>query len=96
MDLIIRIKDCLLFNLHKIINSIPKRIRSPDQIHKNERKRQKEKSSDESKDTDSKLINMADVRKKAEKAKKEKGQKEEFKYSDSDSEFEYCPIIKYE
>ena len=91
MDLIIRTKDCLLFNLHKIINSMPKRIRSPDQIHKNERKRQKEKSSDESKDTDSKLINMADARKKAEKAKKEKEQKEEFKYSDSDSEFEYCP-----
>ena len=64
MGLIIRIKDCLLFNLHKIINSIPKRIRSPDEIHKNERKSQKEKSSDESKDTDSKLINMADARKK--------------------------------
>ena len=68
---------------------MPKRIRSPDQIHKNERKRQKEKSSDESKDIDSKLINMADARKKAEKAKKEKEQKEEFEYSDS--EFEYCP-----
>ena len=68
MDLIIRIKDCLLFNLHRIINSMPKRIRSPDQIHKNERKRQKEKSSDESKDTDSKLINMAGARKKSSKS----------------------------
>ena len=45
---------------------MPKRIRSPDQIHKNERKKQKGKNYDENKDTDSKLINMTDARKKAE------------------------------